>query len=386
MSYTRRDFITAKAASAGPVLVCIFQRGAADGLNAVVPYGDADYYRHRPNIAVPRPGQAGGAINLNGFFGLNPALQALQPLYASGRLALVHACAFPHQIRSHFEAQTLTEAGVANKNQIGSSGWIGRYLKATAKSSDRPMRAVSISGAVPLSMQGASDPLAIDDIANFGLGDVDGIGYRQTLSMLYPASTPYADVAGAALGAIDELTTAIPTQFTPENGASYPGSALGLRLKQAAQLIKADLGVEVLCLDSDGWDHHENLPNYIAQSLTDLGAALSAFATDLGGQLNRVTVVVMTEFGRRVPENGSRGTDHGTAGCTYLLGGGVNGGQVAGSWPGLANAALALGEDLAMTTDLRGVLTQLLQRRFGYSGAGLFPGYNGGNVPDLFLG
>lgn len=385
MNTSRREFITAKAGGSKPVLVCIFQRGAADGLNAVVPHGDADYYRLRPTIAVPKPGQPKGALDLDGFFGLHPSLQPLQSWYGAGRLAFVHACAFPHNIRSHFEAQTLTEAGVTQHQQLGSSGWLGRYLKATASSSGRPLRAVSISGSIPLSMQGASDPLAIDDIANFGLGSVSGIAYQQTLSLLYPTTTPYADVAATALNAIDELAAANPQQFAPENGASYPGAGLGPRLRQAAQLIKSDLGVEVLCMDSDNWDHHENLPDYIAGSLSELAQSLSAFATDLGTQLDRVTVVVMTEFGRRAAENGSRGTDHGTASCLYLLGGGVNGGQVAGEWPGLSPDALALGEDLAMGTDMRGVLVQLLQRRLGYaSAASLFPGFGNASAPDLF--
>lgn len=385
MTLTRRNFLQAKVTAGAPVLVCIFQRGAADGLNSVVPHGDADYYRLRPNIAVPRPGQVNGAIDLDGFFGLHPALQPLQRWYGSGHLALVHACAFPHRVRSHFDAQTLTESGATSTAQLQGSGWLGRYLAASATPSSRLLRAVAISGSVPMSLQGAGNPLAIDDIASFGLGDRPELGYRDTLSLLYPVTTPYADTATTALAAIDELARAAPAQLSPANGASYPATGLGPRLRQAAQLIKSDLGVEVLCLDSDDWDHHENLPSYIAGSLAGLGGALDAFATDLGSALERVTVVVMTEFGRRVRENGSRGADHGTAGCLYLLGGGVNGGQVAGNWPGLGDAALALGEDLAMTTDIRGILVQLLQRRLGYAAAAqLFPGYAAAAVPELF--
>lgn len=384
MSLTRRNFITGKAASNHPVLVCIFQRGAADGLNAVVPYGDADYYRLRPNIAVGKPGGSNGALNLDGFFGLHPSLQPLLPWYQSGQLALLHACAFPHNIRSHFEAQNFTESGVTQNRQLSGSGWLGRYLKATSVSGGRPLRAVSISGSVPQSLQGSGDALAIDNIATFGLGDA-GLAFQDTLQLMFPPSTPYNDVASLTIGAIDELAAANPLQFTPAHGAQYPDDGLGPRLRQAAQLIKADLGVEILCMDSDNWDHHENLPNYISGSLAELAQSLSAFATDLGPALSRVTVAVMTEFGRRAAENGSRGTDHGTGGLMYLLGGGVRGGQVAGSWPGLKPGALALGEDLAATTDMRAVLVQLLQRRAGYTNAAaLFPGYSPAAAPELF--
>jgi uncharacterized protein (DUF1501 family) len=367
------------------ILVCVFQRGAADGLNSIIPYGDADYYNLRPGIAVPPPGQPDGALDLDGFFGIDPTAGELKLLYDMGRLAVVHATGVPHGTRSHFDAQALTESGAADKQFLG-SGWIGRHLGATAGPGDRPFRAVAISGAVPMSLIGADDPLAVDSLAEFGIGDAGGTSYQDTLDSLYSEERPYASVAQAALTAIDELAAADPTQFQPENGANYPGSQLGAGLLQTAQLIKADLGVEVVCVDVGGWDHHENLPAVLPNSLADLAASLNAFHTDLGTTMDHVTLVVMTEFGRRAADNGSSGTDHGTGGCAWLLGGGVIGAQVAGPWPGLDAGSLHEGEDLAITTDLRAVLVQLLERRlFSPDAAALFPGFTPVVTPELFL-
>jgi uncharacterized protein (DUF1501 family) len=367
------------------VLVCIFQRGAADGLNSVVPHGDDDYYNLRTRIAVPRPGETDGAIDLDGFFGLHPAAGALKPLYDMGRLAVLHATGVPHGTRSHFDAQALTESAVTSKQLLG-TGWIGRHLAATASAGDRPFRAVAISGAVPLSLVGADDPLAIASLEDFGIGDAGGSSYQETLDGLYLPDRPYAGVAQAALSAVDELAAADPTQYPPANGAVYPNSQLGSGLLQAAQLIKSDLGVEVVCLDVGGWDHHENLPSVLPGSLSDLAASLAAFHTDLGATMDHVSVIVVTEFGRRAADNVSSGTDHGSGGCAWFLGGGVVGAQVAGTWPGLDSASLYEGEDLAITTDLRDVLAQLLQRRLGNPDPGsLFPDFTPGFAPELFL-
>ncbi|UCG71307.1 MAG: DUF1501 domain-containing protein [Chromatiales bacterium] len=375
-------------AAGGPglpdVLVCVFQRGAADGMNSIIPYGDGDYYNLRPDIGILPPNQ-GGALDLDGFFGLHPAAAELLPPYQMGRLAAVHATGVPHNTRSHFDAQALVESGAADKQYLG-TGWIGRHLAATESPSDRPFRAVAISGAVPMSLVGADDPLAVDSLEDFGIGDVGGTSYQDTLDTLYTGDLPFSGVAQAALTAMDELAASDPTQYPPENGADYPQSQLGSGLLQAAQLIKADLGVEVVCVDVSGWDHHENLPTVMPGSLADLAAALNAFHTDLGATMDHVTLAVMTEFGRRAAENGSNGTDHGTGGCAWLLGGGVIGAQVAGTWPGLDAGSLFQGEDLAITTDLRDVLVQLLERRlYSQNAATLFPGFTPGVVPGLFL-
>lgn len=383
MNVTRRQLLSGKATT-GNVLVCVFQRGAADGLNSLVPYGDDGYYASRPRVALPPPGQAGGVLDLDGFFGLHPALAPVRPLYDAGRLALVHACGVPHESRSHFDAQALVEAGVIDKGAI-SDGWLGRYLAQSASADDRTFRAVAISGAVPNVLAGANDPLAVDDLASFGLGTLGGTAYPDTLSVLYAADRPYAPVAQAALVALEELAAADPSQFAPENGAAYPSDDLGGKLLQAAQLIKAEIGVEVICADVGGWDHHENENTFLPRSLDGLARALAAFDTDLGARMAQVTVLVMTEFGRRVADNGSAGTDHGTAGLFYALGGSVAGG-LHGVWPGLSAAQLHRGEDLAITTDLRGLLAQCLERRQGFaSAATLFPGFTPGAEPAVFL-
>ena len=369
------------------ILVCIFQRGAADGLNAVVPHGDADYYSQRSAIAVPTPGSPDGAIDLDGFYGLHPALAPLKSVYDAGELVLVHATGLPHGSRSHFAAQGLVERGVDDKAGPD-SGWLGRHLALSTPASDSAFRIVSISGNVPVSLQGAADPLAISNLAEFGFDqDIIDSGYPTVLARLFRSPLPFFAPAQAALAAIEELQAANLSAITPANGAVYPDTDLGNKLQQVGQLIRSTLPVEVVCLDSDGWDHHESLPTYIQGSLADLAGALSAFYTDMGTQMQRITVLVHTEFGRRVAQNASNGTDHGTGGLAYLMGGGVNGGQVVSDWPGLAAPDLELGEDLRITTDLRSVLAELLTRRLGGTDINaVFPGFSGPVSANVFLG
>lgn len=363
------------------ILVYIFQRGAADGLNALAPYGDSDYYTHRPSIAVA----PGDVIDLDGFFGLHPALAPLQPIYAVGDLALVHATGVPHGSRSHFAAQGLVERGVADKAGP-TSGWLGRHLAAIPPASGSAFRIVSISGNVPVSLTGADEPLAISNIGEFGFDqEIVDAGYPAILDALFHAPVPFSGPAQAALAAIGELRAADPASITPANGAVYPDTDLGRKLKQVGQIIRSDLPVEVVCLDSEGWDHHESLPTYIQQSLSELAGALSAFYTDMGTGMARITVLVHTEFGRRIAQNASQGTDHGTAGLAYVMGGGVNGGQVVSDWPGLN---ILDNEDLQITTDLRSVQAELLVKRLGASPASLndiFPDFTLPTFPDVFL-
>lgn len=368
------------------LLVYIFQRGAADGLNALVPHADPDYYTHRNTIAVPAPGNAAGAIDLDGFYGLHPALAPLKALYDAGDLALVHASGVPHGSRSHFAAQGLVERGVADKAGPD-TGWLGRHLSLTTPVSGSAFRSVAISGNVPVSLNGASEPLAISNLGEFSFDqEIVDSGYPAVLGNLFQSPVPFASPAQAALLAMDELQAADLQAITPGNGAVYPATGLGDKLKQAGQLIRSSLPVETICLDSDGWDHHENLPLFIAQSLTELADALNAFYTDMGPQMQRVTVLVHSEFGRRVAENASFGVDHGTGGLAYLIGGGVNGGQIISDWPGLAPANLEMGEDLRITTDLRTVLTELLDKRLGGSDANaVFPGFSGPVSANVFL-
>lgn len=366
------------------VLVCVFQRGGADGLSTVVPHGDPNYYLKRLRTAVPRPGNVGGVIDIDGFYGLHPAMKKLLPAFNAGRLAFVHATGLPHSSRSHFSGQAFVEAGVTSTAAIN-GGWLGRHLASTATSSDSPLRAISVGASVSAALQGGAGPLAMDGIAGFGLGSLQQTPYADTLSALYQGDPRYAGLSEVAFSAMDELKLANPSRYPVSNGAVYPDSSLGTRMAQAAKLIKANAGVDVICIDSEGWDLHINLPAYMPSLLSDLSSALSAFDMDLGARMNDVTVLVMTEFGRRVADNSSSGVDHGTAACLYALGGGVRGGRVYGTWPGLLATTMANGEDLAITTDLREILVQCAARRLGDStAAALFPGFQPAIAPDLF--
>ena len=368
------------------ILVCIFQRGAADGLNALAPYSDANYYVHRPTIALPAPapGNPNSGIYVNDDYALHPALAPLKPVYDAGDLALVHATGVPHQIRSHFSAQNLIERGVVEKTGP-TTGWLGRHLALSPAASSSAFRAISISGNVPVALSGAVEPLAIDNLNDFGFDqDILDSGYPEVLSDLFHAGVPFAGPANAALAAMEELQAADLPSITPDNGAVYPAnSALGAKMLQAAQLIKSNIPVEVVCIDSDGWDHHESLQNYIDISLTELANVLSAFYTDMGAGMARISVLVYTEFGRRIAENGSLGTDHGTGSLAYLMGGGVNGGQVISDWPGLD---IGDNEDLQITTDLRSVIAEMLDKRLGGTNvATVFPGFSGPTTVGAFL-
>jgi len=371
------------------ILVCVFQRGAADGLNALVPYFDGDYETYRMPIAVPAPGNPNGGISLTNYYDLNPngyalhpALGPLKPIYDLGNLALVHATGIPHQIRSHFSAQNLVERGVDDK--LGpDTGWLGRHLALKTPASNSAFRAIAISGNVPVALSGAQEPLAIDNLNDFGFDqDIIDSGYPDVLANLFRSPVPFFGPAGAALAAIDELQAAdLPLIFPKPN--NFPDTPLGNKLWQAGQLIKSNLPVEVVCIDSDGWDHHENLPTYIDISLTELAEALSVFYNEMGADMNRITVMVYTEFGRRIANNGSMGTDHGTGSLAYLMGGGVNGGQVISDWPGLD---INVNEDLQITTDLRSVISELLDKRLGGTNVStVFPGFAGITDVNAFL-
>ena len=273
----------------------------------------------------------------------------------------------------------IVERGVVDKAGPN-TGWLGRHMNNSPAASTSAFRMVSISGNVAVSLFGADEPLALSNLSDFGFDqEVIDSGYLDILTNLYSTTAPFQAPAQAALAAIGELQAANIAAFVPENNAVYPTGALGPKLFQAGQLIKSSLPVEVICIDSDGWDHHENLPTYIDQSLTELADSLSAFYKDMGDtRMQRITVLVHTEFGRRVAENGSSGVDHGTGGLAYLMGGGVNGGQVFSDWPGLASGNLEMGEDLKITTDLRSVLAEMLIKRMVAANiADVFPGFTG---------
>jgi uncharacterized protein (DUF1501 family) len=371
------------AAGRGDVLVNIFLRGGMDGLSVVAPFAEgANYYDVRPTIAVPEPGRANGAIDLDGRFGLHPTLAPLKEIYDQQHLAIVHATGSIDPSRSHFDAMTFMEAGVPG-NKTLNTGWIGRHLQAAAWQNDSPFRAVGMGAMIPAALRGPITPLSIRSIADFHFRGREDELHRlqQAISSLYTIQAPTNQLerqAGLVFKTIATLDQLQATDYQPANGAQYPDDEFGLGLKQVAQLIKADVGLEVACVDLGGWDTHENqgtLAGEFNTLLTTLSNGLAAFYHDLRDYMAGVTVVTMSEFGRRAHENGSQGTDHGHGNVMFLMGGGVNGGQVHARWPGLAPEALDDG-DLAITTDYRDVLAEVVSRRLRNPALDqIFPGH-----------
>jgi uncharacterized protein (DUF1501 family) len=359
----------------GDILVAIFLRGGIDGLSAIVPYGDgAHYYDARPTQAVPEPGRAAhAALDLDGYFGMHPALAPLHPLYQVGALGVVHATGSIDPTRSHFDAMQFMEYGTPGSKTTG-TGWIGRHLQTAAWQNDSPFRAVGMGAMLPTSLRGETTPLSLRSIAEFHLRGREGELWRaqQALMQLYAVEAPrdlLDHQARLAFETVDQLQALNAAGYTPAEGAEYPDDdeGFGLGLRQIAQLIKADVGLEVATVDLGGWDTHENQgtqDGLFARQLAVLAQGLAAFYTDLRDHMPHITVVTMSEFGRRVQENASAGTDHGHGNFMLLLGGGVLGGQVYADWPTLAPAALNYG-DLAITTDYRSVLAEALTTRVG---------------------
>ncbi len=362
-------------------LVVLFQRGAADGLNTVVPFGEPDYYRLRPSIAIPAPGGRGDtALDLDGFFGLHPSLVPLEPLYRSRQLAIVHAAGSPDPTRSHFDAQDFMESGTPGVKATA-DGWLNRAVESVPREPASPFRMVAMGSHLPRALRGDVPAIALPDVRQFKVmipspvaaGGFEAM-YAQTVDdALRGASTE-------TFAAIDLLRKADPAKYRPQHGADYPRTRLGQHLLQAAQLLKADIGVEVLFVESGGWDHHVNeggVQGQLATLLRDLGQGLSAFHRDLGDRMAQTVVITMSEFGRTARENGSRGTDHGHANCMLVMGGAVSGGKVFGQWPGLEGHQLYEGRDLALTTDFRSVLGEILARHLRVTDlASVFPGFD----------
>ena len=364
------------------VLVAIFQRGAADGLNVVVPYAEQAYYDMRPTIAIPRPGSGeNAAIDLDGHFGLHPALAPFKPLFDQGQLAIVHAVGSPDPTRSHFDAQDYMESGTPGLKAT-TSGWLNRSVAGeTGKVS--PVRALSMGATLPRTMQGPVPAIAVESIGNFQVKDAAA---AKAFESLYSGSSDsILNGAGRETFEAASLLQSIQkTPYQPAAGAAYPKSRFGDNMRQIAQLIKSDVGVEVAFADVGGWDHHVNETPLLTNLLRDFGQTLAAFHRDLGDRMQDVVVVTMSEFGRTAKENGTRGTDHGHANCMFVLGGNVQGGKVHGPWPGLAQEQLYEARDLAITTDFRGVLGDLVTGQLGNkSMKTVFPNYSGKFVPLL---
>ena len=379
-----------RAAAATPMpnrkqLVVLFQRGAADGLNIVVPFAEPNYYRMRPTIAIPQPrrGAADTAIDLDGFFGLHPSLAPLEPLFHRDRLAIVHAAGSPDPTRSHFDAQDFMESGTPGVKAT-EDGWLNRAIETVPEEHASPFRAVAMGPNLPRMLHGSASAMALPDLRQFKVMP-QSPGVAATVEGGFEAM--YAQTVDHALRgtgtetfeAIDTLRKVDPGKYSPENGAQYPTSRLGQSFKQIGQLLKAQIGAEVLFVDCGGWDNHVNeggVEGQLANLLRDLGQGLAAFEQDMGDRMGDIVVVTMSEFGRTAKENGNRGTDHGHANCMFVMGGGVRGGRVYGRWPGLAEHQLNEGRDLALTADFRSVLGEVLAKHIGVPDLNaVFPGF-----------
>lgn len=359
------------------VLVTIFQRGAVDGLNMVVPFREKAYYQARPTIAIPEPGKANGALDLDGSFGFHPRMAPLHAHFTRGELAIVNATGSPDPTRSHFDAQDYMESGTPGVKSTR-DGWLNRYLHAKEHDEASAFRAVSLTQQLPRSLQGRAPALAIDRLGRFGIRAGARGEVQSSFEAQYAAAADalLRPTAGEAFEAVRQLDAIDLSRYTPRNGARYPSSAYGQALMQIAQLIRADVGLEVAFAESGNWDHHANETPLLANRLDDFASGIAAFARDLGDDMADVVVLTMSEFGRTVAENGARGTDHGHGNAMLILGGGVKGGKIYGRWPGLDRDQRHEGRDLAITTDFRDVVAEVLTGHLGATDVSrVFPGH-----------
>ncbi|MBV9573485.1 MAG: DUF1501 domain-containing protein [Acidobacteriales bacterium] len=377
---TRAAYAAESLGSNNKRLVVIFQRGAADGLNIVVPHGEQAYYAMRPTINIPR----NAVIDLDGFFGLHPSMQAFEPLWKQGHLAIVHAAGSPDPTRSHFDAQDFMESGTPGVKATD-DGWLNRALRSLpdpgAKSA---FRAIALGPSLPRILSGAQPAVAVNNINDFGVGGRNPYGapLANTFEAMYDQSVDSVlhGTGQETFDAVKMLKSADPAKYKPAAGADYPKGHFGDSLRQLAQLIKANLGVQVAFADIGGWDHHVNeggTQGQIANVLRDFSQSIAAFWTDLGDLREDTVVVTMSEFGRTARENGNRGTDHGHANVMFVMGGPVRGGKVYGRWPGLDQSQLYEGRDLALTTDFRQVIGEAVYQHLGNKSLNqVFPGFD----------
>jgi uncharacterized protein (DUF1501 family) len=384
---TRAAYGSAEPGARTKRLVVIFQRGAADGLNIVVPHGERAYYDMRPTINIPRK----DVLDLDGFFGLHPSMASLQPLWNQHHLAIVHAAGSPDPTRSHFDAQDFMESGTPGLKAT-SDGWLNRTLHSLPASADNSaFRAIALGPALPRILTGSERAVAVNNINDFGVGgrNPNATPIANTFEAMYDQSVDSVlhGTGQETFDAVKMLKAADPAKYKPAPGADYPRGRFGDSLRQLAQLIKANLGVQVAFADIGGWDHHVNegsTQGQIANVLRDFSGSLSAFWIDLGDLADDTVVITMSEFGRTARENGNRGTDHGHANVMFVMGGPVKGGKVYGQWPGLDQSQLYEGRDLAVTTDFRRVLGEAVERHLGNSKLDqVFPGF--GDQAGKFL-
>jgi uncharacterized protein (DUF1501 family) len=393
----------AHARETGPrakVLIAVFQRGAVDGLSMVVPHGDPEYYAARGGIAIPRPApdSADSTLDLDGFFGLHPALAPMRPLWDARRLAVVHACGSPDTTRSHFDAQDYMESGTPGVKSTA-DGWLARGLQSTSRPGASPFRAVAIGPRLPRVLRGEAGAVAMNSIADFDVKSDAGpampgaVNARRGFESLYEGGVRdlFYGTGRETFEAVKMLRSASAQGLTPAHGAQYPRGRFGESLRQIAQLIRVDVGLEVAFADTGGWDTHAAQGaerGQLANRLTDFAQGLAALDRDLGDRMADVVVLTMSEFGRTVRENGNRGTDHGHATAMLVLGGPVRGGKVHGRWPGLRRDQLFEGRDLAVTTDFRDLFTEVAQRHLAIPAeAPLFPGFapKSGGYPGVLV-
>jgi uncharacterized protein (DUF1501 family) len=367
-------------------LVVIFQRGAADGLNIVVPYAEPSYYSMRPSINIPRS----QVIDLDGFFGLHPSLASFKPLWDQGHLAIVHAAGSPDATRSHFDAQDYMESGTPGVKST-TDGWLNRTMQTEHAPNDSPFRAVALGPSLPRILSGRASAVAVSNVNSFGIAGNNPAAapLGNTFEAMYAQSVDAVlhGTGNETFEAVKMLKSTDPQHYTPAPGANYPKGRFGDALKQTAQLIKANLGVQVAFTDIGGWDHHVNegaVEGQLSNILRDFSQSIAAFWTDLGPLGEDTVIVSMSEFGRTARENGNRGTDHGHANVMFVLGGPVRGRRVYGRWPGLDPAQLNEGRDLALTTDFRRVVGEAVSHHLGNTQlATVFPGFE--NSPAQFL-
>ena len=363
------------------LLIAVFQRGAVDGLNMIVPFGEVEYYRVRPSIAIARPGSGeGAAIDLNGFFGLHPRMAALKSLWDNRALAIVHASGSPDSTRSHFDAQDYMESATPGVKSTR-DGWLNRYLQ-VAHEATSPLAAVAMTRQMPRSLQGRAPTLAMGTVGEFGVRG--GMDARDSFESAYASAADQVlkGTANDAFAAMRTLSSAAAERhYRPANGAVYPRTPYGQALQEIARLAKADVGLEIAFAESGQWDHHVNeggATGQIANRLGDFAGGLAALAQDLGERMADTIILTMSEFGRAVAENGNRGTDHGHGNAMLVIGGGVKGGEIYGDWPGLKAEQRFEGRDLKITTDFRDVFGEILMRHLGAAettAAKVFPGY-----------
>jgi uncharacterized protein (DUF1501 family) len=354
------------------ILIAIFQRGAADGLNVVVPFFEKSYYDVRPTIAVPAPGKPNGAIDLDGRFALHPSLQPLKPLWDSGHLAIVEATGSPDPNRSHFEAQDFMECGTPGR--VVEDGWLNRALP-VATPGTSPIRAIAMGTKMPRTLAGNRGAVAVGNLQEFQVRNQSaGIIESMYAGAVDAKLVTQGKETFEALRIIEDINK---RPYTPVNGVQYQGE-FGRSLQQIARLIKADVGVEAAFADIGGWDHHTNEAPQLTNLLREYGTSLAAFTRDMGDRMEDIVLVTMSEFGRTVREDGNNGTDHGHGNVMFVLGGPVHGGKIYGKWPGLEPEQLYEKRDLAVTTDFRDVLGELVSSHLGQKADQVFPGYKPG--------